>query len=69
MPTSSLFRRGENWAVFTAENGRAHLRTVKVGPRNGSEAQVLKGLSEGEIVIVHPSDTIKDGIRVTAHEP
>ncbi len=66
--TSSLFRRGENWAVFVAENGRARLRTVEVGPRNGSEAQVLKGLSEGQIVIVHPSDTIKDGSRITARE-
>jgi len=68
VPTSSLFRHGEKWAVFVAENGHARLRTVEVGPRNGSEAQVLKGLFEGEIVIVHPSDTIKDGSRITARE-
>ncbi len=68
VPTSSLFRHGEKWAVFVSENGRARLRTVEVGPRNGSEAQVLKGLFEGEILIVHPSDTIKDGSRITARE-
>lgn len=67
-PTSSLFRRGEDWAVFTVENERALLRMVEIGRRNGSEAQVLKGLSEDEIVILHPSDTIEDGRRVIARE-
>lgn len=66
VPTSSLFRRGEGWAVFSAEKGRAQLRAVEVGQRNGNEAQLLKGLSEGDTVIVHPSDSIKDGSRVTA---
>jgi HlyD family secretion protein len=67
-PTSSLFRRGENWAVFAVENGLARLRTVEIGQRNGSEAQALKGLSESEIVIVHPSDAVKDGVRIAARE-
>jgi HlyD family secretion protein len=65
VPTSSLFRLGEKWAVFAAENGRARQRRIAIGPRNGSHAQVLEGLSEGEIVIVHPSDTIKDGSRIS----
>jgi HlyD family secretion protein len=60
-PTSSLFRRGDGWAVFTVSAGLAKLRTVQIGWRNGSEAQVLSGLSEGETVIVHPSDAIQDG--------
>jgi HlyD family secretion protein len=68
IPTSSLFRRGEQWAVFTVEKEQAHLRAIEIGPRNGSEAQVLKGLVEGELVIIHPSDSVKDGIRVTARE-
>lgn len=67
-PTSSLFRHGEDWAVFTVENERAKLRMVSIGRRNGKEAQVLKGLSEGEIVIIHPSDSIEDGSRVAARE-
>jgi HlyD family secretion protein len=60
-PTSSLFRHGEHWAVFTAENERAHLHEVEIGHRNSTEAEVLKGLSEGENVIVHPGDSVKDG--------
>jgi HlyD family secretion protein len=68
IPTSSLFRRGEDWAVFVVEDGRARLRRVEVGRRNGVQAQVLKGIDEGEVVIIHPSDTLEEGSRVTARE-
>ena len=63
-PTSSLFRRGESWAVFVVEDGRARLRTVAVGQRNGLQAQVREGLQPGEQVIVHPADALEDGGRV-----
>jgi HlyD family secretion protein len=63
-PTSSLFRRGESWAVFVVEDGRARLRTVDVGQRNGLQAQVREGLQPGEQVIVHPADALEDGGRV-----
>ncbi|HVW01836.1 MAG TPA: HlyD family efflux transporter periplasmic adaptor subunit [Planctomycetaceae bacterium] len=63
-PTSSLFRDGEEWAVFCVRDGRAHRQRVKIGKRNGLDAQVLEGLSEGDIVIVHPSDRVADGVEV-----
>lgn len=64
VPTSSLLRRGDAWAVFVAESGRARLRTIELGPRNGLEAQVVAGLSAGQQVVVHPSDTLADGSRI-----
>ncbi|HEX9734928.1 MAG TPA: efflux transporter periplasmic adaptor subunit, partial [Thermoanaerobaculia bacterium] len=64
VPTSSLFRRGEDWAVYAVEGGRAVLRVVRIGRRDGLAAQVLDGLAEGESVIVHPSDAIEDGVAV-----
>ena len=64
-PTSSLFRKGDQWAVFVVEDGRARLKTVEVGRRNGLEAQVLTGLQPGQRVIVHPDDALKDGGRVS----
>ena len=66
VPTSSLFRQGDGWAVFVVEAGRARLRTVRIGQRNGTTAEVLDGLKAGERVVVHPSDSIADGVRVTA---
>jgi HlyD family secretion protein len=66
VPTSALFKRGEGWAVFVAEAGRARLREVKVGRRNGLDAQVLHGLKAGDQVIVHPDEKIADGTGVKA---
>ncbi len=64
LPLGALFRDGERWAVFVADGGRAHLRHVEIDHGNGREAQVNTGLSEGERVILHPSDLIADGVRV-----
>lgn len=64
VPVGSIFRRGDEWAVFTVAGGRARRQVVKLGERNDREAQVLEGLSEGRTVIVHPPDTLADGGRV-----
>jgi HlyD family secretion protein len=62
--TSSLFRRGEDWAVFAVGNGVARLRTVKIGQRNDLEAEIVGGLEAGTRVVAYPSDRIQDGSRV-----
>jgi HlyD family secretion protein len=64
VPTSSLFRHDEGWAVFVVEEEVAALRPVILGPRNGLEAQITEGLEEGERVIVHPGDGVEDGVSV-----
>jgi HlyD family secretion protein len=64
VPAGALFRHDRDWAVFVVENGRAVLRTVQIGRRNGLEAQVLDGLEEDELVVAHPGDRIFDGVAV-----
>jgi len=66
VPTSSLFRRGDDWAVFAVSGGRTEMRLVEVGRRNGAFAEVVSGLREGEPVVLHPSDSLRDGSRVMA---
>lgn len=66
VPGSALFRAGDDWAVFCQEEGRARLRKIRIGRRNGLFAQVLEGLELGEQVIVHPSDSIGDGVLIKA---
>jgi HlyD family secretion protein len=66
IPASALFRYKEGWAVFMVEHGKAQVRQVEVGRRNGLQAQILSGLTEGDSVIVHPGDDIEDGISVKA---
>ncbi len=64
VPASALFRKGEGWAVFVLINKRAHLRQVEIGHRTGLMAEIISGISEGEMVITHPDESIKDGTHV-----
>jgi HlyD family secretion protein len=64
IPSSAAFRQGDGWAVFVAADQRARVRRVELGRRSASEVQVLSGVSEGEQVVVHPSDKVEDGVRI-----
>ncbi len=65
VPASALFKAGDDsWAAFAVENGRAILKPVEIGRKNGLFTEVSKGISEGEEVIVHPDLKIEDGTRV-----
>ena len=63
-PAGAFFRHGDTWAVFRSAKGRARLTPVKLGHTNGMETQILDGLDEGDAVILHPSDRIKNGVAV-----
>jgi HlyD family secretion protein len=64
IPGSAAFREQADWAVFVIEGGKARRRAVKVGHRNQAEAEVVEGLTPGEQVILHPSNQLRDGVRV-----
>jgi HlyD family secretion protein len=64
VPSGSLFRRGDEWAVFSIEDGRAQLRRIQVGRSNGLETEITSGLEAGATVVLHPGDKIQRGSRV-----
>ena len=64
VPTSSLFRHGDGWAVFAVTDGKAGLQEVEVGHRTGLHGEVLSGLGAGDQVIAHPPESIVDGVSV-----
>ncbi len=66
VPTGALFRRADQWAVFAVQKSKTALRPVVVGQRNGTDAQVVSGLAEGDRVVLYPPDTLTDGKRVVA---
>ncbi len=65
VPIGTLFRQGDAWAVFVVDNGRARTQVVDIGQRNGTEAQVVKGLQAGDAIVLHAPDTLRDGLRIT----
>jgi HlyD family secretion protein len=64
VPTSALFRDGDQWAVYAVVGGRARRTAVDVGHRTGERAEILAGLEVGGQVVVFPPDTLDDGDRV-----
>jgi HlyD family secretion protein len=66
IPASALVRAGSGWGAFVVRSGRAVLRPIEVGRMGGGAAQILAGLAEGDVVIVFPSDQVRDGGRVAA---
>jgi HlyD family secretion protein len=64
VPGSALFRRADTWNAFVIARGRARLRPVAIGHRSSFEVEVRSGLEPGEVVVLHPSDRIEDGVRL-----
>jgi HlyD family secretion protein len=64
VPTSSLFRHEEKWAVYKVVNDSAALQIVEIGRSSGLEAEVLNGLATGDRIVVYPSDDIANGVKV-----
>ncbi|HEX5686009.1 MAG TPA: efflux RND transporter periplasmic adaptor subunit [Ideonella sp.] len=64
MPVAALFRDGNQWAVYAVHDGRAAKQHVKVGGRAASDAWIEDGVAPGARVVVYPSDSVADGVRV-----
>jgi HlyD family secretion protein len=64
VPTGSLFRDGDNWMVYRLRGDRAERCPVSVGLSNSREAEIVSGLSEGDEVLLYPSEKVRDGVRV-----
>ena len=64
VPTSALFRRGAGWAVFAIDNGHARVREVQIGHRGPLSTEITSGLTDGDVVIAHPSASVHDGVLV-----
>lgn len=68
VPSSAIFRHQGGWAVFAVDGDTARRQSVELGRRSGLAAEVLSGLSEGDLVVTHPDDSIEDGTEVRRRE-
>ena len=64
IPTSSLFRSGDDWCVFAVRDGVSQQVTVKPGRRNSLEVEINDGLNEGDEIVLYPGDRIQHGTQV-----
>ncbi len=63
-PISALVRRGDRYALFVESEGRARIREVVVGARNGVRAEILGGVGPGETIVVSALSRLVDGTPV-----
>lgn len=64
VPVGALFRRDGKWTVFVVDGGRLAAREVELGLRGARNAEVVAGLSEGEVVVLYPGNELAEGARV-----
>lgn len=65
LPMGALFRDGNEWAVFRITPEKTlELCQIKIGQSNNEEAEILGGLTEGDQVVLHPSDQMRTGMPV-----
>jgi multidrug efflux system membrane fusion protein len=63
IPASAIQQNGADSSVYVVENGVAHTRTVKVGARDGDQAQV-DGIDPGAVVANSSFDRLRDNAAV-----
>jgi RND family efflux transporter MFP subunit len=66
-PKDAVIERGQLQSVFVVENRIARLRLVTLGMTVGDRAEVLSGLSEGELVVSPIPSGLSDGAPVEVH--
>jgi HlyD family secretion protein len=68
VPREALIRGVDSWSVFTLQGDKATRRLIEIRRQDAASAQVLRGLTEGERVILHPGARVAEGARVRIHE-
>lgn len=66
VPATALFTTADQWNVFVLRDSRARLQRVGTGQMSDTEVEILTGLQQNDTILVHPSDQIRNGVRVSA---
>ena len=66
VPVSALVRTQGGWSTFAIRKGRAVLQPVTIGHADGRQAEVLGGITDGDVVVVRPAESLRAGQAVRA---
>lgn len=65
IPGDTLLIRSDGTQVaLVGQDGKVHFQRIEIGRDYGPQIEVLSGLSEGQTVIVNPTDDIREGVAV-----
>jgi multidrug efflux pump subunit AcrA (membrane-fusion protein) len=66
IPGDSLITMARGQFVPVVQNGVVQMRSVHVGRDLGSQVFITAGLQNGDMVVVNPNDSVREGAHVTA---
>jgi len=64
VPANAIVERAGKSVVFVQSGETVSMRAVQLGRTLGDDREVLTGLSGGDVVVLEPSDQLRDGARV-----
>ncbi len=64
-PAGAVFNTPQGPALFKIVGGSAQLTLVSTGVRTGTEVEIVSGVQDGDVVIVHPPEVVADNTPVT----
>jgi HlyD family secretion protein len=68
IPRNAIRREGDRAFVFVVDGDVVERRAVTVGREIGGDAEILAGVSVGDVVVTEPSNELSDGQRVKTEE-
>ncbi len=64
IPTSSLIEKKKEYQVFVFIDGKAMLKTLKIGVKGVNFAEVVEGLKAGDKIVLNPPRTLLDKTKI-----
>jgi len=65
VPATSIMNRSEGSLVAVVDGAQTiHLQKVELGRDLGTSIEVVAGLADNTVIVLNPSDTLKEGTRV-----
>jgi RND family efflux transporter MFP subunit len=65
IPTDAMVNGTQGTRVATSgPDGKVHFKSVRVGNDFGNEVEILDGLSPDDLVIMNPTDAIREGVEI-----
>jgi RND family efflux transporter MFP subunit len=69
LPTAAVVRQGKDAFCYLLKNGKAAKTPIQIGTKVGDDLEVVRGLSETDVVILNKASALKDGQPVTELKP
>lgn len=63
-PIGAVFRHADGWAVYAVKEDRARLVPVTLGAKSDVDVEIVQGLAERDVVVVHAGEKVKDAVKV-----